>query len=139
MWTSVGEVWIGLPVHPQAHICFTPPTPTTLRVRMQVDASKMEAFIDHFVTSIGLSEQYTMLVINPTWSVSEPKYGYRQGVSQKELDHIALLGVDSIRSLLVSVQGCGGVSRCTGTGSVRAGRSWSTLRCLEWIRYARCW
>ena len=76
----------------------------------------MEAFVDHFVHSLGLSTQYTMVVLNPTWTASEPMYGYRQGVSQKELEYIANAGQDQVRSLLVG-RGAYGVERGQGSSS----------------------
>ena len=54
-----------------------------------VDASKMEAFISHFVTSLGLDRKYTILVLNPTWSTTQPSYGYRQGLSAPELKFLS--------------------------------------------------
>lgn len=52
---------------------------------LKVDAVKMEAFIDHFITNLGLDTAYTMLVINPTWTPSEPIYGYRKVVEFRTL------------------------------------------------------
>ncbi|GAX80726.1 hypothetical protein CEUSTIGMA_g8161.t1 [Chlamydomonas eustigma] len=66
----------------------------------QVDAKKMEAFINHFVESIGLIAQYTIVVVNPTWSTSEPAYGYRQGVSDKELEYLQQEGSEQMRAML---------------------------------------
>lgn len=45
----------------------------------------MEAFIDHFIASLGLGGQYSLLVVNPKWTPSRPKYGYRAGFSQWEI------------------------------------------------------
>jgi len=66
----------------------------------QVDAAKMEAFVDNFVASLGLAQfSYTLVVINPTWSISEPVYGYRLGMSQPELDTL-MLGTDRVLKLM---------------------------------------
>lgn len=66
----------------------------------QVDASKMEAFVDHFVSGLGLEGSYSMIVINPTWHVDEPVYGYRMGVSAEELQ--VLKGqADRLRTVMV--------------------------------------
>lgn len=37
----------------------------------QVDVVKMEAFANHFIRHLGLDVTYTMLVLNPTWTVQE--------------------------------------------------------------------
>lgn len=52
---------------------------------LQVDALKMEGFIDSFVDAIGLARSYTLLVLNPKWSPSLPSYTYRIGFSEAEL------------------------------------------------------
>lgn len=49
---------------------------------MQVDAVKMEAFIDHFLDSMGLSTSYSLLLMSPEWHAFEPVYGYRAGLSR---------------------------------------------------------
>lgn len=51
----------------------------------QVDAVKMERFVDNFIKSLGFSEQYSILVLNPRWSPTRPKYGYRTGLSAQEV------------------------------------------------------
>ena len=43
----------------------------------------MEHFVDVFLGFLGLSSSYSILVINPTWSPTEPRYGYRKGISQQ--------------------------------------------------------
>lgn len=52
---------------------------------LQVDALKMEAFVDSFILGMGLERSYTLLVINPKWSPSLPSYTYRIGFSEPEL------------------------------------------------------
>lgn len=52
---------------------------------LQVDALKLEPFIDSFIGALGLNRAYTMLVLNPKWSASLPAYGYRIGFSEYEL------------------------------------------------------
>jgi hypothetical protein len=52
---------------------------------MQVDALKLEPFVDSFIGALGLNRAYTMLVLNPKWSASLPAYGYRIGFSEYEL------------------------------------------------------
>ncbi len=56
---------------------------------LQVDALQMEAFIDGFLASLGVSSAYTVLVINPKWSQALPAYGYRIGFSDKEVAALA--------------------------------------------------
>eukprot|EP00879_Flechtneria_rotunda_P013168 GHRR01013753.1.p1 GENE.GHRR01013753.1~~GHRR01013753.1.p1 ORF type:complete len:943 (+),score=342.78 GHRR01013753.1:553-3381(+) len=51
----------------------------------QVDALKLEPFIDSFITALGLDRGYTVLVVNPKWSASLPSYAYRLGFSDYEL------------------------------------------------------
>ena len=43
----------------------------------------MEDFVDNFITFLGLESAYSMLVLNPTWTPAEPRYGYRKGISQQ--------------------------------------------------------
>jgi hypothetical protein len=52
---------------------------------LQVDALKMEEFVDSFIGALGLDRSYTLLVINPKWSPSLPSYTYRIGFSEPEL------------------------------------------------------
>jgi hypothetical protein len=52
---------------------------------LQVDALKMEEFVDSFIGALGLERSYTLLVINPKWSPSLPSYTYRIGFSEPEL------------------------------------------------------
>lgn len=52
---------------------------------LQVDALKMEEFVDSFISALGLDRSYTLLVINPKWSPSLPSYTYRIGFSEAEL------------------------------------------------------
>lgn len=52
----------------------------------QVDALKMEAFIDSFVEGLGLDQGYTMIVVNPKWSAQLASYGFRAGFSNDELE-----------------------------------------------------
>lgn len=82
------------------HVFSRPVDPEIESGAQQVDATKMEAFIDHFLDSLGLSAQYSFLVLNPTWTATEPMYGYRTGISQRELEHISLAGVEQVRNLL---------------------------------------
>ena len=56
----------------------------------QVDALKMEAFVQSFVDALGLANSgYTLLVINPHWSSTLPAYGYRVGFSAGEVEMLA--------------------------------------------------
>lgn len=41
--------------------------------------------MDGFLASLGLSDGYTMLVMNPKWSASLPSYSYRVGFSEEEV------------------------------------------------------
>ncbi len=41
--------------------------------------------MDHFIGALGLDASYSVLLLNPTWHVEEPVYGYRMGVSSEEL------------------------------------------------------
>ena len=66
---------------------------------------KMEAFVDNFIMAIGLDSQYTVLVINPTWSPDEPVYGYRKGVSQAEIDFLSTAGIEQLRKVMVGEGG----------------------------------
>lgn len=52
---------------------------------LQIDALKMEGFVDSFIGALGLDRSYTMLVVNPKWSPSLPSYTYRIGFSEPEL------------------------------------------------------
>lgn len=54
-------------------------------LHLQVDALKLEPFVDSFIRALGLNRAYTMLVLNPKWSASLPAYGYRIGFSEYEL------------------------------------------------------
>jgi hypothetical protein len=56
---------------------------------LQVDALLMEQFIDGFLASLGLENSYTLLVMNPKWSVSLPPYSYRVGFSEQEMRLLA--------------------------------------------------
>jgi hypothetical protein len=49
-------------------LVFNPPIAPLLNPCRQVDASKMEAFTDHFVRSLGLDSTYSLVVVNPTWT-----------------------------------------------------------------------
>lgn len=60
-------------------------TPHCAVCAVQVDALKLEPFVDSFIGSLGLEKGYTMLVLNPKWSASLPSYGYRIGFSEFEL------------------------------------------------------
>jgi hypothetical protein len=74
-----------------------------------VDALKLETFIDHFISTLGLGGGYNMLVVNPKWTASRPKYGYRAGFSGWEIE--VMQGQQQrISRLLVS--GGGGVGGC---------------------------
>ncbi|KXZ55672.1 hypothetical protein GPECTOR_2g1222 [Gonium pectorale] len=53
--------------------------PVDPAVATGVDAAKMEALVDHFVGALGLESSYSLVVLNPTWHVDEPVYGYRMG------------------------------------------------------------
>lgn len=53
---------------------------------LQVDALKMEAFIDSFISYLRLGSGYTIMVLNPKWSPSLPAYAYRIGFSERELE-----------------------------------------------------
>ncbi len=44
--------------------------------------------MDHFMTALGLDMSYSLVVLNPTWHVDEPVYGYRLGISSAELQAI---------------------------------------------------
>ncbi|KAG1665506.1 hypothetical protein FOA52_009768 [Chlamydomonas sp. UWO 241] len=70
----------------------------------QVDATKFEAFVDHFVASLGLEFQYTQIVINPVWSPMVPNYGYRVGLSASEIDHIGKAGKEQLMRLLADLR-----------------------------------
>lgn len=80
----------------------------------QVDATKMEAFVENFVGSLGLSRQYTIVVLNPTWSSGEAAYGYRTGMSQKELDVVAREREELMRLLQVWACVCSSRNVCVG-------------------------
>ena len=67
------------------HTFSRPMNPENETGHFQVDASKMESFVDHFITSLGFKRKYTILILNPTWSTIQPSYGYRQGLSGPEL------------------------------------------------------
>lgn len=70
----------------RAIAAFSRPVDPAIETGMQqVDASKMEAFVDHFIGALGLESSYSVLLLNPTWHVEEPVYGYRMGVSSEEL------------------------------------------------------
>lgn len=66
------------------------PPHTCIRVRrgpawlpgLQVDAVKLEAFVDHFIDSLGLQSTYSLLLLSPEWHADEPVYGYRAGLSR---------------------------------------------------------
>ncbi|KAF6255218.1 hypothetical protein COO60DRAFT_237950 [Scenedesmus sp. NREL 46B-D3] len=62
-----------------------PMDPDYVEGDQQVDALKLEPFVDSFIGALGLSRAYTMLVLNPKWSASLPAYGYRIGFSELEL------------------------------------------------------
>eukprot|EP00955_Chlamydomonas_euryale_P046045 353304-Chlamydomonas_euryale.AAC.10 len=72
----------------------------------------MEALMDHFVTSLGLSKHYTVVVLNPAWSASEAAYSYRLGLSLQEINLISkekeqvmrLLQVTCVRPRLQAVR-----------------------------------
>jgi hypothetical protein len=83
------------------HVFSRPVDPEIELGAQQVDALKMEAFVDNFLLSLGLgAKSYSLVVLNPTWSASQPVYGYRVGMSQSEMD--ALLGsADKVLALLV--------------------------------------
>lgn len=56
--------------------------------------------MDHFVTALGLDSSYSLVVLNPTWHVDEPVYGYRLGISSEEMQ--ALRGNnDRLRRVMV--------------------------------------
>ncbi|KAG2501680.1 hypothetical protein HYH03_000182 [Edaphochlamys debaryana] len=70
----------------RAIAAFSRPVDPALATGMQqVDAHKMELFIDHFIQALGLDQGYSLIVLNPTWHVDEPVYGYRMGMSSDEL------------------------------------------------------
>ena len=56
--------------------------------RWQIDALKLEPFIDSFVEGLGLSNGYTVIVVNPKWSDSAMTYGFRAGFSAEEIDDL---------------------------------------------------
>ncbi|KAG1658750.1 hypothetical protein FOA52_000863 [Chlamydomonas sp. UWO 241] len=87
----------------------------------QVDAVKMEAFVDHFVTSLGLSSHYTLVVLNPSWSSSEAAYGYRAGLSQSEIDVVVREKAEVMRLL----QTTGDAEPSLGPAD--AGRAWGDV------------
>lgn len=62
-----------------------PMDPDYVEGDQQVDALKLEPFVDSFIGALGLNRAYTMLVLNPKWSASLPAYGYRIGFSEYEL------------------------------------------------------
>ncbi|MEW5314243.1 MAG: hypothetical protein WDW38_005754 [Sanguina aurantia] len=68
------------------HLFSRPTDPALESGAQQVDVVKMEAFADNFIRTLGLDATYSMLVLNPTWTVQEPLYGYRIGFSQVELE-----------------------------------------------------
>ncbi|GIL57470.1 hypothetical protein Vafri_12700 [Volvox africanus] len=76
-----------------------PVDPAVATGAQQVDAQKMEGLMDHFVMALGLENSYSLVVLNPTWHVDEPVYGYRLGMSSAELQ--ALKGnTDRLRKVL---------------------------------------
>lgn len=70
----------------------------------QVDASKMEAFIDHFLGAIGLDMTYSVVLLNPQWHADEPVYGYRQGLSAPELQ-VLHGNASRVRDVAAALQG----------------------------------
>mmetsp|Transcript_32185 Transcript_32185/g.96098 ORF Transcript_32185/g.96098 Transcript_32185/m.96098 type:complete len:1123 (-) Transcript_32185:516-3884(-) len=85
------------------HVFSRPVTPASHQGEHQVDMTKFEAFVDHFVDSLGLQYQYTQVVLNPTWSSSQPMYGYRQGLSEGEIQLIKSVGRDQLLSTLTEL------------------------------------
>ncbi|KAG2435642.1 hypothetical protein HXX76_006844 [Chlamydomonas incerta] len=80
-----------------------PVDPSVATGLQQVDAGKMEAFVDHFVGGLGLEGSYSLIVLNPTWHVDEPVYGYRMGVSAEELQ--VLKGqADRLRNVMGAIR-----------------------------------
>lgn len=43
----------------------------------QVDAALMEEFVSDFLYATGLHMSYSVIVMNPKWDPTRPKYGYR--------------------------------------------------------------
>ncbi len=76
-----------------------------------MDATQFESFVTHFITTLGINRQYSMVVLNPSWSITEQPYGYRQGMSAKEIELISTTGKDTVVQLLVraGVWGCEGL------------------------------
>jgi hypothetical protein len=54
----------------------------------QVDALKLEAFIDSFISALGLDRGYTLVAVNPKASDQLAAYGFRAGFSAAEVEHI---------------------------------------------------
>jgi hypothetical protein len=45
----------------------------------------MEALLDNLVGALGLRNSYTIVVLNPRWSATQPSHAYRVGFSDPEL------------------------------------------------------
>jgi len=55
----------------------------------QVDALKMDAFVESFVEALGLADGgYTLLVLNPSWSAGLASYAYRAGFTAEEIEQL---------------------------------------------------
>jgi hypothetical protein len=96
---------------------------------------KMEAFVEGFLSSIGLAAGYTVVVANPRWSAMLPAYGYRMGFSEaggraggsRVVLHSA---IHSCYTICISVHNC--------TGGGVGWRSVTWLACSWWKGGLRC-
>jgi hypothetical protein len=82
-----GEV---LAAFDRAIAAFSRPTdPAEPMGAQQVDALKMDAFVESFVEALGFADSgYTLLVLNPNWSPGLASYSYRAGFTTEEIEQL---------------------------------------------------